>query len=107
MTPEQQLAFAQFQRKIFEAKLAQDKVTRTIIDALPENEYDHKALLARFIANPNGLINWLAERGVYRARVAYWNGHGYDYTSEPMNGIAVPRLQHGYGGHPQAWVRVI
>ena len=93
-------------KAMLKAKLAQQATVEAIVEALPD-QFDHAYLLARYAAQPNELVDWLAEQGIYRARVAHWNRSGYDYISEPMDGIAVPRLQHGYGGHPRAWVRVI
>jgi len=103
----EQINWTRWDKAMYQAKLAQDNTVKAIVEALPPEQFDHANLLARFVGQPNALVDWLAERGIYRARVAHWNRSGYDFISEPMDGVAVPRLEHGHGGHSQAWVRVI
>lgn len=79
-------------------------INQKIIAALPEDEFDHDALLRQFDFDVNGLVEYLAEREVYRLRVPYrLSGNRGVYLSEPMDGIPVPVIRHRHGGRVSIW----
>jgi hypothetical protein len=80
------------------------EINQKIIAALPPDEFDHGALLKQFDFDVNGLVDYLAERGVYRLRVPYHLSRNRDvYLSEPMDGIPVPVIQHRHGWQVSIW----
>jgi len=78
-------------------------VVHRIIQLLPVPDFDIDELRAQFEYNPGGLVDHLAELGIYNPRVPYHRSSGDVYLSEPMNGIPVPTVQHLPDGRVEVW----